>query len=528
MLNRFTLAILFTFVAMVVSSQQNAHTQQKTITKTAVELPTATKDTTKKIAPAFVSQHLVSGYFGFGLSTLQFNPTFGSNKAGYDFNLGADYIFYFHKHWGISAGINFSRYNSQFVANTSTQWGAVDSDKESFLLNALWNNSTEQHKASTLGIPILALYRHPINTKWTAQYGLGFKTAYITSSSAAPSSGSVTLSGNYPRLGVTFENIPLQGFTNQQFSNSTSFQSTINLSLLASVGASYTINPAWALFANLSADYGLTNLATASSNELITYQSATNTPIYNTVPQSNTISSEKTLALGVKIGATYNFDGAKAMRKAEQDEAAVLAALKALRDKAIADSITNAQRLAEELRQQELKRLAAALAEANRLRQDSIELARLKFMQDSISALKSKGEGKMVVDVRTNKLLPWERQILMLPVEFKLGSALMTPESASNAMLIGKMLAQHPDLKIAITGHTCDLGPNEANYRLGLKRATAIANCFEKAGKEPSNMTQASMGETQPAVPNTSEENRKKNRRVVVLIEDVVETIQSK
>ncbi|MBP8851083.1 MAG: OmpA family protein, partial [Breznakibacter sp.] len=69
--------------------------------------------------------------------------------------------------------------------------------------------------------------------------------------------------------------------------------------------------------------------------------------------------------------------------------------------------------------------------------------------------------------------------------------------------------------------HTCDLGAENTNYRLGLKRANALVLAFEQAGKERSKMTPSSKGELQPTVPNTSNENRKKNRRVVVVIEDI-------
>lgn len=469
-----------------------------------------------------IGKQFVSLYGGFGLSTLKYSPDFGSNKSGNSYSFGVNYYHFFSSHWGVSTGLNYSNYTSQFNASTNTSWGAVDSENEPFDLLATWNGWVEKHSISTLGIPIMGHYRYQFNAKWSAMAGVGFKVAYLANSSAKVTDGTVVLSGYYPRLNVYYEDIPAQGFTTQTFREQTDFNSSINISAVAELGATYNSNEAWAVNLTTFIDYGITNLATNSSEPLIHYQSATNTPVYNFVNKSNTITNEKSLAIGGKIGVFYDFGGAKMIKKRQADAAEAIRQAQLARDKFVADSIAEVNRLAEELRQ---KNLAAAAALALLLRQkqvaDSIENARLKQMQDSISALKSSGEGKMIVEVKTDKLAPWERSLLSLPVEFNLGSAAITQETKDNAKQIGAMLARHPELKIGITGHTCDLGANEANYKLGLKRANALVTAFEQAGKERSKMTPMSKGELEPAVPNTSNDNRKKNRRVVVVIEDI-------
>lgn len=471
---------------------------------------------------AVVGKQFISLYGGYGLSTLKYSPSFGEYKSGSSYTFGADYYYFFNPHWGFSVGLNYSNYKSTFNTTTNTSWKAVDSENESFDLLAAWNGWVEEHNISSLGIPIIGRYKYQFNPKWSMMAGAGLKVAYLTGNSVKVTDGTVVLSGYYPRLNVYYENVPAQGFTTQTFREESEFDASINLSAVAELGASYHFNEAWAVNLTTYIDYGLTNLATKSQEPLISYESQSNTPIYNSVNNSNTINNETSLAIGAKLGVFYDFGGAKIIKKRKADAAEALRQAQLAREKFVADSIAEANRLAEELRQ---KKLAEAAALALLLRQkqiaDSIENARLKHIQDSIKALKSSGEGKMIVEVKTDKLAPWERSLLALPVEFDLGSASITKDTKENAKQIGAMLARHPELKIGITGHTCDLGTEEANYKLGLKRANALVLAFEQAGKERSKMTPMSRGELQPAVPNTSNENRKKNRRVVVVIEEI-------
>lgn len=497
----------------------NCIAQQRDFDRTIV--PQLQPKPTKKDT-TIAGKRFISLYGGFGLSTLKYTPTFGEYKSGNNYTFGADYYYFLNKHWGFSIGLNYSNYKSSFNATTNTSWKAADSENETFDLLASWNGWIEEHNISTIGIPIICRYKYQFNPKWSMMVGAGIKVAYLTNSNAKVTDGTVLLKGYFPRLNVYYENIQAQGFTTQTFREKTKFDTSINLSAVAELGASYHFNEAWAINLTTFIDYGFTNLSNNSQQPLIGYESKSNTPIYNFVNKSNTTSNETNLAIGAKVGVFYDFGGAKIIKKRKADAEEALRQAQLAREQFITDSIAKVNRLAEELRQ---KKLAEAAALALLLRQkqiaDSIENARLKHIQDSINTLKSSGEGKMIVEVKTDKLAPWERSLLSLPVEFNLGSAAITDETKDNAKQIGTMLARHPELKIAITGHTCDLGTEEANYKLGLKRANALVLAFEQAGKERSKMSPMSRGELQPAVPNTTNENRKKNRRVVVVIEDI-------
>ncbi len=67
---------------------------------------------------------------------------------------------------------------------------------------------------------------------------------------------------------------------------------------------------------------------------------------------------------------------------------------------------------------------------------------------------------------------------------------------------------------IQVVGHTCDLGPEAYNQTLSERRADAIKGFLVNAGIKTSSITAQGRGESQPAVPNTNDSNREKNRRV--------------
>jgi len=71
---------------------------------------------------------------------------------------------------------------------------------------------------------------------------------------------------------------------------------------------------------------------------------------------------------------------------------------------------------------------------------------------------------------------------------------------------------------IVLHGHTCNIGPDNYNYDLGKRRADRVKQKLVSLGVKNNWINTVSHGEEQPAVPNISEENREKNRRVEINI----------
>ena len=80
---------------------------------------------------------------------------------------------------------------------------------------------------------------------------------------------------------------------------------------------------------------------------------------------------------------------------------------------------------------------------------------------------------------------------------------------------IVRFLTNYPMFKLEVEGHTDSDGREENNLRLSVKRAESIATyIIQQGGFDPARVTSRGYGETRPIVPNDTEENKEKNRRV--------------
>ena len=75
------------------------------------------------------------------------------------------------------------------------------------------------------------------------------------------------------------------------------------------------------------------------------------------------------------------------------------------------------------------------------------------------------------------------------------------------------------DQKIAVTGHTDNVGNDQANYNLGLKRANSVKDVLVGKGITADRITASSQGENAPIASNDTDEGRGKNRRIELKVE---------
>jgi outer membrane protein OmpA-like peptidoglycan-associated protein len=111
-------------------------------------------------------------------------------------------------------------------------------------------------------------------------------------------------------------------------------------------------------------------------------------------------------------------------------------------------------------------------------------------------------------------------------IQFETGKATLLPSSYAALDIVGQVLTQQPDLKVEVRGHTDSQGSDAANKALSQARADSVLSYLKQKypNLKPEQYTAKGMGETAPLVPNTTEANRAKNRRVefVVMNKDVL------
>ena len=97
---------------------------------------------------------------------------------------------------------------------------------------------------------------------------------------------------------------------------------------------------------------------------------------------------------------------------------------------------------------------------------------------------------------------------------FKTGEFNLDEKSKVELNRMVDFLNKNKNLKIEISGHTDDVGSDQANVELSKKRATAVLEYLEKSGILQDRLTAKGYGKTKPVVPNNSETNRQQNRRI--------------
>lgn len=102
---------------------------------------------------------------------------------------------------------------------------------------------------------------------------------------------------------------------------------------------------------------------------------------------------------------------------------------------------------------------------------------------------------------------------------FDVAKSDVKPEAETPLANIAKLLNIYPNATLKIDGHTDNKGAANANQLLSENRANAIADALKNIGiPETIAVETKGFGAKQPIVPNNSEENRAKNRRVEISI----------
>lgn len=145
--------------------------------------------------------------------------------------------------------------------------------------------------------------------------------------------------------------------------------------------------------------------------------------------------------------------------------------------------------------------------------------AAMQRLKNAVSnALKGfEGKGLTVVHKNGNVYVSMENKLL-----FASGSWAVGANGKKAVVELAKVLANNPDIKVLIEGHTDDDPYNgpviKDNWDLSVKRATAIVRILEHSKVSPSQITAAGRGEFVPVASNSSSKGKAKNRRIEIIL----------
>jgi len=217
------------------------------------------------------------------------------------------------------------------------------------------------------------------------------------------------------------------------------------------------------------------------------------------------IGSVLTVALLLGLLAFSSYE-----RKQEVDQAhAELAQARAAAAQSQADLAGLKDKLAQsQARIDELQKEQEAASQSHKNLEDEMRAA-LESKDVTISRL----QGNLTVNILDRVL-------------FDSGEAELKPDGAAVLRKVATLLAQHPNLKVHVIGHTDSVpiraaarGRFPSNWELSTARATAAVRFLtEKAGVDPRRLGAVGYGEFRPVADNATPEGRARNRRIAITI----------
>ncbi len=153
----------------------------------------------------------------------------------------------------------------------------------------------------------------------------------------------------------------------------------------------------------------------------------------------------------------------------------------------------------------------------------------LQFRRDSVIRVEVHGSEEQPVFVTSIRLAESETDVLYdaltakgrwvtQGILFATGKADLQPESRPVLKEIATTLQKYPDLKVLIEGHTDNVGSSASNLTLSDARAAAVKTALVgDFGVDADRVSTKGLGDSRPAVPNTTAVGRAQNRRVEVV-----------
>ncbi|MFP4167842.1 MAG: flagellar motor protein MotB [Desulfonatronovibrionaceae bacterium] len=112
-------------------------------------------------------------------------------------------------------------------------------------------------------------------------------------------------------------------------------------------------------------------------------------------------------------------------------------------------------------------------------------------------------------------------------VLFASGEVELTEEGRNVLQDLEDFFIRHSDQQINIQGYTDDVPPASGsrfkdNWEISSLRAINVLRFFLERGLEPERLTATGFADMRPLVPNNTEENRARNRRVEIVLEKMI------
>jgi len=169
---------------------------------------------------------------------------------------------------------------------------------------------------------------------------------------------------------------------------------------------------------------------------------------------------------------------------------------------------------AKQAKEEQLKALAKAQTQKAQKEVQQTDEAR-KAEESKLAAEKAVAKAKIEADAAKTKIV---KLLQIENIEFEVGKGTLTPKGEAAVDKLANILKEYTHIKIEIAGHTDSDGSAVFNQKLSQDRVDTVKKRLVSKGVSASRLNARGYGESKPLVPNTTDENKQKNRRVEINI----------
>ncbi|MBO9681074.1 MAG: OmpA family protein [Flavisolibacter sp.] len=415
---------------------------------------------------------------GGGLSGLKYDLPNGASKLKPGFQAGIGYTKFYNSRWGLTTGLGLGYYQSRATLTPNTVFSShsVDSENNAFEFRVKTKGYEEKQNLYALQIPVMVQFQSPSKTSTQLYAQGGVKLGIPVSSSYQTKADEINASGYYPDVNAEITDLPAHGFgTQTNWSGKGDYDFKLSYSLAAETGARFRLSTGNYLYAGLFIDYGLNNLKKQEGDQtLLTYHptAISQSQATGVFSLANTTGDVRLLAYGIKLRIGI---GSKEKKTAPP--------------------------------------VKEVYVETPALPVQTAEKPKEEELVVTVT------EQKIIPEATKDTLTTEEEQFIQTSLQFsKVGDTVLSPSAQAEADKLAQFMQRHSHIELQIEGHTCNLGGPAVNQRISIARAKAVATYLEHKGIDPSRLHIVAKGAAEPIVPNTSEANRKQNRRVVIKV----------
>ncbi|HEV2478121.1 MAG TPA: OmpA family protein [Puia sp.] len=398
-------------------------------------------------------------------------------------SLGLGYTFPLARHWNILTGVAGGYYGTKAtLGDGKYSFPQVDATGSAFEYNVGTTGYKETQRFFSFGVPLLLQYHSSgRGTQWYVNGG--GKLLLPFNADVKASAAQLNLTGYYPDFNEVLSNLPQHGFgTLNNWSGSSTYKLKTAAALRAEAGLSFPLSGGTRLYTGVYAEYGLSNMkGNTGSSSLVSYDASGLTTVQAgsvlNVPGTGNV---KLLSFGIQVKVGFG----RGKRAARSPQAAPV-------------PIPQAPTTPAPTPTQPTPGQAAPTQPATPA-------------QPAPTSPAPTPPSSVMPDSEAVKTL--QRTVV-----FGVLNKVDVPESLKSHLdTVADILNRYPDIRIAITGHTCSIGTERENIKIGEARALAVAAYLQRKGVDPGRMDVHSAGESDPLVPNNSPAHRSRNRRVTV------------